>query len=113
MEAPDATVMSVDDPEIKSFTIIGQTREGRRFRPSDWAERLCGVMSAFGADHRTKYSPYVRPGMTEEHLPRVYVNRELYEIEPLAYNFLVSFAKDNDLEVREGECFSLKENNAS
>ncbi|MBF1259465.1 MAG: DUF3579 domain-containing protein, partial [Lautropia mirabilis] len=27
------------------FVIIGETHEGRRFRPSDWAERLAGVMA--------------------------------------------------------------------
>ena len=50
--------------KIRSFVIVGVTRDGKRFRPSDWADRLCGVMSAFGADHRMKYSPYVRPGCT-------------------------------------------------
>ena len=49
--------------ESTTFIIVGLTREGRKFRPSDWAERLCGVMSAFGADHRMSYSPYVRPGL--------------------------------------------------
>ena len=32
----------------ESFVIVGQTRNGNRFRPSDWAERLCGVMSQYG-----------------------------------------------------------------
>lgn len=74
------------------------TLEGRKFRPSDWAERLCGIMSAFGADHRMSYSPYVRPGF---HLGEkcVYVAARLYELEPMAYNFLASFAKDNELQV--------------
>ena len=48
------------DP-IVEFVIQGVTREGKPFRPSDWAERLCGVMSAFGGDHRMQYSPYVHP----------------------------------------------------
>ena len=29
------------------FFILGLTSNGRQFRPSDWAERLCGVMSCF------------------------------------------------------------------
>ncbi|WP_420106437.1 DUF3579 domain-containing protein, partial [Herbaspirillum huttiense] len=29
----------------KEFIILGKTSDGRQFRPSDWAERLCGVMS--------------------------------------------------------------------
>lgn len=85
------------DSGARSFVIIGQTESGGRFRPSDWAERLCGIMSAFGSDHRTKYSPYVRPGLTEKNLPRVSVSKDLYKIEPLAYNFLATFASDNKL----------------
>ena len=42
-------------PESTTFIIVGLTKEGRKFRPSDWAERLCGVMSAFGAEHKVKY----------------------------------------------------------
>jgi hypothetical protein len=44
-----------------SFIIVGLTIAGRKFRPSDWAERLCGVLSAFGAEKRMRYSPYVGP----------------------------------------------------
>ena len=29
------------------YIIVGLTSEGKRFRPSDWAERLSGVLSAF------------------------------------------------------------------
>ena len=46
---------------IVEFIIQGVTLDGKPFRPSDWAERLCGVMSAFGGDHRMQYSPYVHP----------------------------------------------------
>ena len=45
----------------REILIIGITESGSTFRPSDWAERLCGVMSAFGADNRMQYSPYVHP----------------------------------------------------
>ena len=31
----------------EEFFILGLTSNGRQFRPSDWAERLCGVMSCF------------------------------------------------------------------
>lgn len=88
--------MSEKSPE--NFIVVGMTLGGKKFRPSDWAERLCGIMSAFGADHRMSYSPYVRPGL---HLGEkcVYVAARLYDIEPMAYNFLASFAKDNELQV--------------
>lgn len=83
----------------QSFVIVGVTREGKRFRPSDWADRLCGIMSAFGADHRMTYSPYVRPGCNLKGDKTVVVDSRLYEVEPLAYKFLVNFANDNALQM--------------
>jgi hypothetical protein len=84
------------------FFILGITQNGRQFRPSDWAERLCGVMSCFrpedGRNGHLKYSPYVRPTVVNG-LKAVVVNRALQEVEPLAYHFVVDFAKDNDLQV--------------
>lgn len=82
----------------ESFLIIGVTLSGKRFRPSDWADRLCGVMSAFGPGRRLGYSPYVQPG-THKGEKCVFVDAHIRDIEPLAYSFLVNFARDNALKV--------------
>ena len=90
----------------REFFIQGITSDGKQFRPSDWAERLCGVMSCFrpegygGPNAHLQYSPYVRPTMLNG-VRSVVVNAALREIEPLAYHFVVNFAKDNDLQVVE------------
>ena len=89
------------DAQAAEFVIQGLTLDGKAFRPSDWAERLCGVMAAFGGDHRMQYSPFVYPVMVNG-VRCVVVDRRLEEIEPRAYRFLVNFAKDNELRVREG-----------
>src|SRR4051812_11172528 len=52
---------AMPDQAVVEFVIQGLTQDGKPFRPSDWAERLCGVMSAFGGDHRMQYSPFVHP----------------------------------------------------
>lgn len=91
----------IADTTARNFIIVGLTLEGRRFRPSDWAERLCGVMSAFGTEKRMKYSPYVGP-CTSSGEKAVFVDGVLYEIEPLAYRFLRNFAADNELQLIEG-----------
>ena len=83
------------------FVIQGITEQGSPFRPSDWAERLCGVMSAFGADRHMQYSPYVHP-ITSNGVKCVVVDMRLQTVEPMAYRFLLSFAKDNELQVRPG-----------
>jgi hypothetical protein len=75
--------------------------DGRPFRPSDWAERLCGVMAAFGSDNRMRYSPYAYP-VDAGGVRCVVVDTRLEQIEPMAYRFLVNFAKDNELRTRLG-----------
>jgi hypothetical protein len=87
--------------EIVELVIQGVTHDGKPFRPSDWAERLCGVMAAFGGDHRMQYSPYVHP-VTAAGVRCVVVDLRLEEVEPMAYRFLLSFAKDNELKTRDG-----------
>ena len=87
--------------------IQGITKDGRTFRPSDWAERLAGVMSSFrpgGAQpgSHLNYSPWCIPTVIEG-VKCVIVNRELREYEPMAWDFVINFARDNDLRVSEGK----------
>lgn len=89
------------DIAADDLIIKGVTTGGRRFRPSDWAERLSGVMSEFGRDNRLSYSPYVRP-LVLDGLPCVLVSKKLQEIDPRAWRFVVGFAHDNELVMVEG-----------
>lgn len=88
--------------QISEIVIQGLTKAGRTFRPSDWAERLSGVLSTFGEDNRMAYSPYVRP-VTTNGVKGVWVDKKLREVDPRAYNFLLAFARDNDLQVKDGD----------
>jgi hypothetical protein len=87
--------------ESNEFVIVGLTRDGNPFRPSDWAERLCGIMAQFGSDNRMRYSPYVYPVVVDG-VRCVLVDARLLEVEPLAYRFLQNFARENELVVRAG-----------
>ena len=88
--------------ESTTFIIIGVTKEGKKFRPSDWAERLAGVMSQFrpgGArpGSHLGYSPWCIPtsmGSTK----CVVVKRDLQAHEPMAWDFVMNFARDNNLQ---------------
>ncbi len=82
------------------LVIWGVTRDGRPFRPSDWCERLAGLVSVFGSDQRLAYSPLVRP-VTVAGVRAVVVGRTLAELEPRLYAFLSGFARDNDLQTTE------------
>jgi hypothetical protein len=83
------------------IVIVGITRTGQTFRPSDWAERLCGCMALFGEDQRINYSPYLKPVISTG-IKCVVIDRWLEESNPEAFSFLMSFARDNQLQVREG-----------
>ena len=90
----------------KEVFIQGVTRDGRTFRPSDWAERLAGAMSSFrpgGAQpgSHLNYSPWCIPTVLEG-VKCVIVHRDLRDYEPMAWDFVMNFAKDNNLKTSEG-----------
>jgi len=91
----------------REIFIQGLTRDGRTFRPSDWAERLAGAMSCFrpggqrgGVGQAIGYSPYCIPTVIGN-VKCVVVNEALRDIEPMAWDFVMNFARDNDLQVGE------------
>ena len=85
-------------PEI---VIRGMTRSGKTFRPSDWAERLAGIFSNMGADHRMHYSTHVQP-VFRAGLRCVVILRDLEQHNPGIYKFLLDFAQENDLDIVAG-----------
>lgn len=83
--------------------ILGVTMTGERFRPSDWPERLCGVVASVIAGpqvqgSRALYSAYARPVMLGDR-KCVLVLGKLREANAMAYDFLFRFAEDNALRV--------------
>jgi hypothetical protein len=90
--------MFADSPEI---VIQGTTESGHAFRPSDWAERLCGMMSVFSEDRHLSYSPYLKP-IIAAGIRCVVVDVKLEELDPAAFRFLMGFARDNELKLRPG-----------
>jgi hypothetical protein len=99
-EPVETCVMASIEPTPLPHRLViqGVTLAGRAFRPSDWADRLCGIMSSFGGDHQMRYSPHVRP-MRLDGVSCVVVEPKLKDVEPRAYRFLLDFAKDNELVV--------------
>ena len=92
-------------PTSKEVFIQGITHDGKTFRPSDWAERLAGVMGSFrpgGArpGSHLRYSPWCFP-TTLNGIKCVVVNRDLRDHEPMAWDFVINFARDNDLQMVE------------
>ena len=99
MTSSASAALTFSPAAIESDLVIkGLTLSGQQFRPSDWSDRLCGVMSAFGADEQLRYSPLVTPALRDG-LRCVIVKRELAELEPRLFRFFLSFAVDNELQI--------------
>jgi Protein of unknown function (DUF3579) len=95
------------NPTPREFFIQGLTLDGQPFRPSDWAERLAGAMSSFrpdgvhgGIGAFIGYSPLCVP-RTINGVKCVIVNEALRGIEPMAWDFVMNFARDNQLQLAE------------
>ena len=91
----------------REFFIQGLTKDGRAFRPSDWAERLAGALSSFkppGAavaiGSHISYSPFCVPRVIDN-VKCVIVSEALRDLEPMAWDFAMNFARDNELQVVE------------
>ena len=90
-----------------ALIIFGVTSTGEKFRPSDWIERFCGVMAPYDTTYQSSgervniqkgmgYSDLVFP--TTHKGERVAIAMEqLNDIEPLAWEFVLNFIKENDL----------------
>ena len=88
------------------YIIHGLTRTGQVFRPSDWSDRLCSVFAHYDpviarkrVDHGANsvlYSRYLMPTLVND-IRSIVLDDEIGNIEPLALNFVLNFASDNNL----------------
>jgi hypothetical protein len=93
----------MSDPKTpRELLIKGVTQNGSAFRPSDWDERLCGVLAAYRPGFVATrgpvfgYSPYVQPTLIAG-VRCVIVDSRLRDLEPRAWDFVIGFARDNGL----------------
>jgi len=93
--------IDMSGPPIVELIIVGLKGNGETFQPGDWAERLCGCMSLFGDSQRNSYSPYAKP-FSASGVNCLVVDRRLEHMSPEAFQFLMTFCRDNELQIREG-----------
>ena len=107
--APSHLARMSTAPKPREFFIQGVTKAGKTFRPSDWSERLAGALSSFrpksgqvgsGIGAHIGYSPYCVPRVIDG-IKCVIVNEALRDLEPMAWDFVMHFARDNELQVVE------------
>ncbi len=89
----------------KKMIIYGVTADGRTFRPSNWADRLAGVVSHFRpktnqSSLHVRYSPWCMPAL-KDGKRCVVVDFILRDQHPQAWEYLLNFAKENNLPTQE------------
>ncbi len=80
----------------QKMVIIGLKADGNKFRPSDWAERLCGGLCTF-RNRRMYYSPLLRPAVIDG-IKCVVVDAKLKEEASDMFDYVMSFIKENQLQ---------------
>ncbi|HEC20094.1 MAG TPA: DUF3579 domain-containing protein [Gammaproteobacteria bacterium] len=96
---------------MKKIIIEGQTHAGRKFRPSDWAERMSGALSTFGRDHRIRYSPLLQP-LTINGVKCVAIDPKMKEKCPEMFSYIMGWANNNDLVISEADIPSHSDNSS-
>lgn len=86
--------------EFEADTIIieGVTEDGRKFRPSDWAERMCGALAEFRG-RRIHYDPRLLPMRNKAGNKCLLLEASLYQEHPELYESICKFAKTNNLRI--------------
>jgi len=80
--------------------IEGIREDNKKFRPSDWAERISEMLASFGPDHKLHYSEFVHPSIIGGEQCLI-VDRRLSETHPDAFKFILNFAAQNKLRLQE------------
>lgn len=84
--------------EKSGFLILGITDHGRKFRPSDWIERIATVFAHFDARQRLRYNAMVTPVCYKEERC-LFLDKNLESLAPESYKFVMDFANSNQLQI--------------
>ena len=77
------------------WLIEGIMEDGRKFRPSDWVDRLSAALASFGRDHRLRYGA-ARPCYLKGQ-KCLLVKKSLEQEDPAAFEYVRGFARSNGL----------------
>jgi len=86
----------MSEVDFNRLILKGITPEGSKFRPSDWAERLCGNLCTF-RNRRMYYSPLLRPAVIDG-IKCVIVDSKLHLEHSEILKDVIRFAHKNNLQ---------------
>jgi len=79
------------------YIIEGVTEEGRKFRPSDWIDRIASMGASYHK-HRLVYSDLMHPELYEGQKCLI-IDTELEIKNPCMFQYLMNFVKSNSLKM--------------
>ncbi|QKI89413.1 DUF3579 domain-containing protein [Thiomicrorhabdus xiamenensis] len=80
------------------YVIQGVTEDGRKFRPSDWIDRISSMGASFGESHRLVYSDLLHPELYEGQKCLI-IDTELEIKNPNMYQYVMNFVQSNGLKM--------------
>lgn len=85
----------------KGLCIISGYVNGRKFRPSNWSERVAESGGVFHQDTKVlEYAPHLSPMYHEEYGHCIHVDFDILAMQqPGVYEYIVWFVESNGLEV--------------
>lgn len=78
------------------YIVEGYTEDGRKFRPSDWIDRVASMMATYGKTQRLVYSDLMHPELYNGEKCLI-VDTELEVKNPGMFEYVMHFAKSNNL----------------
>ena len=80
--------------------VMGETTDGKKFRPSDWCDRLHSTLRALEPEEYEECVEYVH--LVNNHGQRgILINSNLREVNPPLFNFFMKFVESNHLTSQE------------
>lgn len=89
----------MSNTENSPIIIEGITEDGTKFRPSDWAERMCGSLTQF-RNRRIHYDPRLRPIRNQAGIKCIALDPALQDEHPKLYQSVLEFAQKNRLRIQ-------------
>jgi len=80
------------------YIIEGYTEDGKKFRPSDWIDRIASLMASYGSAHRLVFSDLLHPELHNGQKCLI-IDTELEIKNPTMFEYVMNFAKSNNLKI--------------
>lgn len=80
------------------YIIEGFTEDGRKFRPSDWIDRIASMMASYGTAHRLVFSDLLHPELYNGQKCLI-IDTRLEQENPGMFEYVMNFAKTNNLKM--------------